>query len=44
MSSRTLVEALLALHAALALAPESLAASIGTVPAGDAPAALKVRL
>lgn len=40
--SRSLVKALLALHAALAVSSESLGASIGRVPAGDAPAMLQV--
>lgn len=42
MCSRGLVKALLALHASLATSSESLAASIGRMAAGDAPAMLQV--
>ncbi len=40
--SRGLLQALLGLYAALAAAPESLAASLGRTPAPDAPPVLQV--
>lgn len=42
VAARRLQWALLALHGALALAPESLAAALGRTPAPDAPPALQV--
>ena len=42
VTSRGMQRALLALHAALAVAPESLAAAMGRTPAPDATPALQV--